>query len=285
MTDIGCDYLTATARERSSAEKLHAVGSSLFRTQREFGNNSKPWGMAGFTGYKCGSVQVATLGGAVMVRLSSDSAARSWRRVVDHAENVSRIDLQVTMQFGGDLKRIIDKCRKAARRNSEESGNHKRVRWVQEHHGGYTLYLGDRQSNVFGRIYDKWEESKLDHYKGCIRFEAQYQKKLAWFVARELWSMSSPIPGMGSYLSQLFLGRAVDLKLAGSIAARYSCPRQRTDDEKQLEWLSTQCRPSVLRLISNGKGDEVLRALGLITDGPTISTGDVEPTSTKEKWG
>lgn len=246
--------------------KLHAVGSALFRTEADFGNKVKPWGMAGFSGWRCGSVQVGTRDQEVCVRLSSDAAARSWRQVVQHCQNVSRFDVQATVQVAGSVARLIDKYKRAARRNSTKFGDKRRVRWVQEHHGGYTLYLGNRQSNVFGRIYDKYAESKMDHYKNCVRAEAQFQYKLARIIAHGLYSLPSPMPRMASHLTQFFHGRDVDLELPFTDAATYCCSRQRSDVAKTLAWLQTSVRPSIMMLVALGHGEDMFRALGLISD-------------------
>jgi len=266
LVSIGCDYLTATAKDREAASSLHSAGSVLFMDQRANGNEAKAWGMHGFAGWSCGSVQVGTRKEEVCVRLSSDAAFNSWREVVQHAQNVSRIDLQATLRVVQDVEGLIDRYKRAARRDSEKGHNKKRVRWVQEHHGGYTLYLGNRGSNVFGRIYDKHSESKLDQYRDCVRFECQYQNKLAKFVATELSALPSPMSRIASYVSQFFLGRGVRLELPYKDTARYSCSRPRSDVEKHLEWLTNSVRPCVGRLIADGHGEAVFRALGLIVD-------------------
>jgi hypothetical protein len=234
--------------------------------QRDLDNEAKPWGMHGFAGWSCGSVQVGTRKEEVCVRLSSDSAFKSWREVVHVSQNVSRIDLQATVTVVQDVTGLIDGYKRNARRDSEKGHNKKRVRWVQEHHGGYTLYLGNRGSNVFGRIYDKHAESKLDHYKNCIRYECQFQNKLAKFIAHDLYKTPSPIPREISYLSQFFEGRGVRLGLQYNDRARYSCSRPRSDVEKHLEWLTQAVRPCVGRLIADGHGESVFRALGLISE-------------------
>ena len=266
LTSIGCDYITATASSPDYAQRLHSLASALFRHQSLIGNEPKAWGMAGFKGWKCGSVQVGTRDKEVIVRLSSDAAYISWSSLMDHAENVSRMDLQATIRIPDDVTKRIDGYKRRARRDSASSGNRKRVRWVQEHHGGYTLYLGNRQSNVFGRIYDKHAESKMVQHKACIRFEAQYQDKMALYVARELHRVPSPIPHIASYLCQFFQSRAVGLELPYDAGATYSCSRPRSDAEKNLEWLQKSVRPCILRLIDSGLGEEVYRALGLIDD-------------------
>lgn len=266
LVSIGCDYLTVTAPESRGMNTLHSYASDLFRTQADFGFQSKPWGMAGFKGWKCGSVEIGVRDSDVMVRLHSDSAFRNWRRCVELCSNVSRLDLQATIQVTDGPTERIDEHRAQARLHSKENYDKPIVRWTADHKGGYTLYLGARSSICFGRIYDKYQHTKLDHYRDCVRFEVQYHNKLASRLAMDLAAESSPIPRIGSHLTRFFRARRVPLNLPGDNRATIRCPRNKTDDDRQLEWLQTQVRPSVLRLISRDRGEDVFRALGLIDD-------------------
>lgn len=266
LISLGCDYLTVTTKERDASQALHSLASRLFAHESTCGNKVKPWGLSGFSGYACGPIQIGERDDELCVRASSSCANLNWKRLVALSDNCSRIDLQATVQIGPEVARRIDTYKRAARRNSVKHGNKRRVRWVQEHHGGYTLYLGDRLSNVFGRIYDKGVESKMDQYSGCIRFEAQYQRKLSQFVARSLEKLDSPMPAIADYVSQFFAGRGVDLDLPYRSGLTYCCVRTRSDDDRCLEWLRNAVQPSVKRLIATGKGDDCLRALGLIDE-------------------
>jgi len=266
LVGIGVDYLTATATESNGHEPLHSYASQLFRVQCDKGNNPKPWGMAGFKGWRCGSVEIGKRNDETIVRLSSDSAYLSWRPVVQHASNVSRIDLQCTvLPVDGPTKRI-NQNRRQALRDASRSNDRKVVRWIQDNRDGYTLYLGQRTSIVFGRVYDKFVQSGLDHYKGCVRYEVQFQNKLALNVACGLSKDHSTIPRIAGYCSQFFRGRGIELKLPHQELGNYSCSRRRSDVDRNLAWLTNAVRPTVLRLIALGRGEEVLRAIGLVDD-------------------
>jgi hypothetical protein len=270
LITIGVDYLTATAIEPRGWEPMHAAATTLFRTQADEGNEPKPWGMSGFKGWRCGSVEVGKRDDETIVRLSSDSAYRAWRTVVQHANNISRIDLQATVLPSVGPTRTIDRHRRQATRDAKKTENHKVVRWIQDNRDGYTLYLGQRSSICFGRIYDKYAHSKLDQYKGCVRYEVQYHNKLALRIASALNSDYQTIPRIAGYIQQFFHGRAIDLVIQSDAWATYSCSRPRSDAEKNLSWLRNAVRPTVLRLIALDRGDEVLRALGLVEDaGPS----------------
>jgi DNA relaxase NicK len=266
VTNIACDYITGTTKERDLSLRLYDFGSALMSRQCDLGNRKVPWGMKAFSGYQCGSVQLGTRGEECMVRLSSDSASLYWKDVVQHSQNVSRIDLQSTVRVQTDVARRIDSYRRAAQRDADKTAVGKVVRWIQEYHGGYTLYLGDRKSNVFGRIYDKHKDTPIDEYQSCVRFEAQFQKKLALFVASQLARQDSQISAMSSYLTQFFASRGIVLELPQESTATYSCPRIRSDFDKNLIWLAAAVKPCILRLIAAGRGEETLRALGLVQD-------------------
>jgi len=275
LVSIGCDYITAIAPDSQQLNTLHSYAAQLFRHQKEIGNNAKPWGLAGFKGWKCGSIEIGTLEGDVIVRMHSECAFTNWRKVVQLSHKISRLDLQATIKVPDGPTRRIDKHRVQARRHSHEHHDKPVVRWTADHTGGYTLYLGARTSTCFGRIYDKFQHTKLDHYRNCIRFEVQYHNHLAKMLAHDLVGRDSPRARIASHVNQFFRSRHVDPKLNCDSSATISCPRPRSDDDRHLAWLRTQVRPSVLRLISRNRGDEVFRALGLIdeTDNDMVQAG------------
>lgn len=266
LTELACDYITCIAPETRGGFGLHSAASSLFRWQAETGNKIRGFGMSGFSGWQCGSVAIGTRKDDVMVRLSSDSAASSWRTVAQHAANITRFDVQATIKLPDGPTQRISRDRRAARRDSQAKHDVPIVRWIQDHKGGFTLYLGARSSLVFGRIYDKWQRDQLDHYVNCIRYEVQFQRELAWNVATDLLATSSERPRIASRVLQFFHGRGISLELPYQDAATYCCSRPRSDVDKNLEWLRTAVRPCVTRLIAAGRGDDVFRALGLIVD-------------------
>lgn len=266
VQSIGCDYITCLAKDAAGWHPLKMHGFELLRMEEAAGNKMAGFGMSGFTGLKCGSVQVAQRDKEFLVRLSSYRAANSWTTVARCSDNVSRFDVQATVFVVPDPARRIDREKRLARLEAKKGGDKKVVRWVADNRGGYTLYLGVRSSNVFGRIYDKYAQTQLDHYRGCVRYEVQFQGHLARRVCFGLRDNASQISHMASHVMQFFNGRGLRLEIQSNDEARYSCSRERSDAEKCLVWLRTAVSPSVKRLIDAGKGEEVYRALGLIVD-------------------
>ena len=268
LKDVACDYITAYAAGPIAAEKLHAVASSLYRHEAEIGNRVRSFGISGFSGFKCGEVEIGKRKDELLVRLHGNAAALSWGTLLDHADNCSRFDVQATVLVQGGVTKTIEKFRRAARVHSDSQNKKPIVRWVCDHRGGYTLYLGARQSDCFGRVYDKWQKTKIDYYKECVRFEVQYQDSLALRVASTLRSASSPRPVMSGLIQSFMERRGCRLELPGATLTSIRCPRTRPDLDRTLEWLQAHVRPSVLRLIDAGRGSEALTALGLVDETP-----------------
>src|SRR6185503_312024 len=193
LYSVACDYITCYSSTDEPVTGLGALASSLFRHEVEIGNKHYGWSMSGFKGFKCGEVEVGKRGEEVLVRLHGNSAALSWRKLYERASNVSRIDLQATILVQGGVTRAIESFRRDARRFAKTRHDAPVVRWVCDHRGGYTLYLGARSSVCFGRIYDKYHHTKMEYYRDCLRAEVQYQDQLALRVAQALYAESSPI--------------------------------------------------------------------------------------------
>src|SRR6185369_968940 len=159
VTSVGCDYITAYAEGAKPVVGLHALASQLFRHESEIGNKHSGFGLAGFKGFRCGEVEVGERGKEVLVRLHGQAAAHHWRRIFHLADNVSRFDVQVTVKVSTGVAPTIDEIRKAAQLHATAHGDKPIVRWVRDHRGGYTLYLGARTSNAFARVYAKFEKT------------------------------------------------------------------------------------------------------------------------------
>lgn len=266
LHSLDCDYITCSAPDERGLNTLHSLASQIMRNEAERGNKVMPWSMKGYRGWRCGHIEIGVFEDRVLVRCSADVAANSWARLVRLAEKISRIDLQATVVVQQSATDKIERHRKEALRFSKLHDEIPIVRWIQDNRAGYTLYLGARESNVFGRIYDKFAREQLDQWKGCVRYEVQFNKRLAGSIARSCVQLTDYKPRMNAYVSQFFRDRGVRSPRVFDDGSTFCCHRSRTDADRKLEWLQEAVRPSVLSLIALGRGDEVLRALGLVED-------------------
>lgn len=264
LCSLDCDYITVRGPDTRVPGGLHKLASACFRSEADCGNTPRPWGMAGYKGFKCGEVEIGTLDQDVIVRMHSGSAARNWSRLVPLCERVTRFDVQATVKVKGSVTDRLNRHREEALAHSEKHQGRLIVRRIDDNQGGYTLYLGARESNVFGRLYDKWAKSKEEEFIDCLRYEVQFNSRLANSIAHTLHRMSCPKPGFGGYLAGFLDGRGVAPPSLGYASLQSYWPRKRTGSDRKLLWLEEAVRPTVLALIALGRGEETLRALGLV---------------------
>jgi DNA relaxase NicK len=134
---------------------------------------------------------------------------------------------------------------------------------------GNTLYIGSRDSDQYGRIYDKGLEADMSPVAGAIwRYEIEYKGKRAQQVLNRLMVERCPKKGITplviSHIWSWFNDRnfppLFERNMQGVIEThlRASDP----DEERVLTWFRTQVKPAVLRMITHRRTD-VLEALGL----------------------
>lgn len=279
LVSSGVDWITVTTPDCFSSELLALQIAGIVDHQKQLGAIERPWGMSGFTGFTVGEIQFANRGDEFMVRLMSDTAQRSWRRIYELASTVTRLDLQVTIDMGQDCQELVwDYYRKANRKSSEKKRG-PRNRVILGNDGGATLYCGERTSNRFGRCYAKGPQSKLSYYKTCVRFELQLNGKLAKIVTTRLDHAPSEKAFAFDRTVGFFTNRIGRLPICTAQISTDTCPRKRSDVRRKLDWLAASVNPSVQELCNMGYALDVLRALGLAqgAEGPGKEYGPYGP--------
>jgi len=231
--------------------------------QHREGNEVKPWGMAGFDGFKCGSIQVGTRGHETIVRLTGGYAANTWRRYYALCDNVSRIDLQTTVDVGMKASVQVARHYKQAARARKKDGRFPKVWECRDSDGPATLYLGKRVSEKFARVYDKFAEAGAEWPESAVRYELQCNGQTASIVAAKLFKARSELLSITSHVWTYFHDRALCLAWSSAEVDNICCPRKSSDLERRLSWIQKAVRPSVQLLVNAGRQDEVLKALGL----------------------
>jgi len=219
--------------------------------------------MAGYDGLKSGGCQVGERGDSTIVRMSSGVAWENWLKVYQAADNFSRVDLQVTAKMDQEPKQVIAAAYRHSLAFSRAHGGNPTVSVLKCSNGTATMYLGRRQSERFARVYDKGAESSHDDYQGCVRWEVELKGALCLPALRAIAASRRPMFTMASIVVTHFRERGCSLPESWATDRALSAPRKRTDTERQLSWLESQVRPTVEHLISQGRIDQVFRALGL----------------------
>jgi len=264
LKSIGVDWLTASCKDASLRGPLEDFMNERLYEERQRGNDVKPWRLMQFEGLAAGPVGYGLSDEMSIVRLSREAARDHWREVLGLTTGCSRIDLQTTISEVPDCQQLIADHEREALTHVASWSKPPEVTLRKSNRTGLTLYLNRRVSDRFARIYDKGVESKEAAWDSCLRYEVQFNNEAGKLMAATLLNDSSQDAGISGRVYRFFLERGCVLPWQPE-AMRYnvSVPRSRSDAGRRLRWLAAQVRPSIERLIADGRIQEVYEALGL----------------------
>jgi len=268
--ETGIDYLTATLPLGDRNEQAFLLaGHMLQKEAQNEGNVFKPQEVLGYDGTLCGPVFVGTGVQGSMVRISSQRAFQGAQALRPVQPRITRIDLQVTVFYEADSEVIVRRHYEEARQAAYgPSGLPKRG--VERHEkidGGYTVNIGSRSYQHFGRIYDKYKESKDNEYAGAIRYEVELKGKPAR-QAYALLEISDVAvhEQIASFVAEWFGKRGVRPSWLFEVGKLDLVPvkRETSDTARRLKWLRTQVRHTVKVLLETVDATVILEALGFL---------------------
>lgn len=264
VRESAVDWLTATARGERNRSWFDAHSQSLLEGERSAGNDLRTWDWQGYTGWACGQVSFGVRPDTHLVRLTGTRASSSWQEWEGHADNVSRVDLAVTIHLPSPIADLAATTYQQAVRSAEQRGAALRCSLITNNEGGATAYLGSRASDRFARCYDKYAESGRQEYAGCWRYELELKRGPARQTTRWLQTQADIPTAIRSGVWNYYHERGVWLPFArGGLLALPTPIAHVTDDERRLTWLREQVSFVVLGLMTSRPHAEVLDALGL----------------------
>lgn len=261
--DCGIDYITATATLQPKIKVLRDVGLELIESEASQGNSVRKWRGLGYAGTVCGSVSVGIGEQGSIVRLSSGVARDDWFSVFPWCTNVSRLDLQVTVRQGIDAQTVLRNHWESAGRIRSQMKRPPIAKLISDHHGPQTLMLGSRQSDRYGRIYDKGLESGLPELQGAVRYELETKNAVALSLARYMAVKPSESARAIPLVLKWMQKRTDCLGLTYDSAVGAPSPRTTPRGHDRLRWVRNCVRPCVLGLVRQTSLEQVLEALGL----------------------
>jgi len=274
LANAGIDYCTATSDSTSGEIFLRSVGERELKDATSSGFKRKPFRTHGYEGIQAGPVGLAACEGRTMLRLSGEAAARNGRMVCCIADNVSRIDLQSTVQFSRDVSGLAHHHAAEARRFIRDGGRARFTQVTDGYERGRTLTLGSRVSNYYGRVYDKHRESKDDRYRRCWRYEVECKGDGAEAVRRLMVATAASPEAIASYVHDWFGGRGLAVRYRpGMACASEAIGGGPSDDIRALTWLRRQASPALGRLQERYSREALIRWL---FDGATMEDMQVE---------
>lgn len=269
------DWVTVTSGDGDLRIAMFEEAQRVLPNLKELGFVAKPWSFKGYKGWMCGGFRWGTRDDSDICMLSGEVARMNFGVFLGLCENISRIDLAMTVTL---VEPVVDVAFAAYQHLGGpmfgEASCKRKLTYITNTNGGQTLYVGSRASDQYGRLYDKGAEQRdgieADVALGQIwRYEVEFKKYRAKRIGEQLrkdvQNDCNVHNRIGATVHKWFVARGVPV-----IASRYEdkpfltdVSATITDDEKTIQWLSTQVSPSVSRLIKNGKVNDVVVALGI----------------------
>lgn len=266
--EAGIDYLTCTLPfEDANCQRLVYIGTKLQKEELDAGNTYKKAFRFGYEGSSCGQVFVGSSVGGTILQVSGFTSNSAFKAVKPLNPNVSRIDLQVTVWYDDQPDKIIRKFAEVAEADAKVADERTRrtIRKVEQNDGGYTLYIGARTSEAFGRLYDKHKESKMAEYVNALRFEVELKGKRAKLAYNSLQSgKGNKNARICSFVGEWYTARGVSVPFLYKIDGMALEPikRETSDTQRRLRWLETQVRHTVMELRKVVDSTVILEVLG-----------------------
>lgn len=262
------DWFTFTTNDSRASEHMFNV---YRRHIDEDGPNGypvmkKPWAGLGFTGEGSPSLKWGyndKTGYTIMVG-SGDIAHKYWQAALPAAKKVTRFDLCVTTLLRSKIEKLAEKHYQKLDLGSQRKFGH-----IRNSQGGDTLYIGSRQSQNYGRLYDKGAESGIHEPGFCWRYEVELKTPKSTEAARTMYEIvtngQSAHNAIQAFVWAWFDQRGVTpiFPTNGGSVMRLQTETIIASPEKTLRWLRSQVQPSVKRLFEAGMGRLVLEELGI----------------------
>jgi DNA relaxase NicK len=261
--DVGVDWITATVRPGS---KMKVAGDFVERWYWERQNNGwvgKAWKWNGYSGSTCDGISYGRRDDGFICRLSGSMALNHWKTLALYADNVSRLDLQVTAQDNIGFNDWHRAARTDSRTDARVMGGITKTTMIESTPRGGTFSIGSRSSDRYFRVYDKTAESEGEYPEHCWRWEVEYKAALASSVASGLMTKQSETNAILARIRSDFWAYQV------TVPVEYIKPGwkplfvgRKTDDQRRLEWLRRCIRPMVERMSEAYDVETLSEALG-----------------------
>ena len=251
------DYLTITTKSQLASSRLQQAVVLLIKSHLQGPFVGKPWSALGFVGTQVEGARWGIRDNASIVILSGVMAHRFWRPLSKGVSQCSRVDLACTARLA---KRDVGLAAKGY--DDAQRQRHRKSALIQNSDGGSTVYVGSRKSRYFGRLYDKG--SREGEESGWLwRYEVEVKKPASMRVLKRLRESPKVRDFIVSFVWDWFNSRGVTpvFKTTGTYSA-IEIEATATSNERSLKWLSTQVKPTIDRLLSEGLQLDTEVALG-----------------------
>lgn len=271
--EIGVDWYSASIPSGiyPSAEWFQE-GLTIIERLGDEGNEVCARTLNGYVGIAVGNNFCGAREGGYALQLSGNNAQRFWKDVYRLECHISRIDIQATAFFAGDITTYGQHLYEAAKDAAEHTkGNRKRgVVKNEDNNGGFSVYVGSRDSDYYLCAYNKEAQSQEEVYRGSWRYELRFKNDKATALAHSLFCRQTDtddaiLSTIGSWCAKR--GVVVPWPENSYEGLSYTAVKGKTDKDTALWWFEQQVKPALAKAKKLGYYLDALRVLGINDSG------------------
>lgn len=256
------DWLTCTVKPGKKLGVLASRANAIMSIREKEGFTRKAFRSPFYQGESIDGCTWGTRDQDAMLRLSGEMAGRYAPTAITFADNVSRLDVQITARdedINRNWARMIDD---ALASHPLVQGHQIETRLYTRRPEGITSYIGSPRSDRLLRCYDKYSESEHEYPMGSWRWEVEYKHERANNVAKRLQTMAFSPQAVLDLVGKAYgtYGHDVPIQFVPT-GWRDKGVKHRTDDQRRLEWLRTSVGPMVERMRESTPTGTLLVAL------------------------
>lgn len=273
------DWLTVSAHGQDSARNMLDLALGLAKEEAAKGNKERRWHLMGYEGSHVGAIEYGQRDKeSTIVRAIGDSANRNLDVLLSLADTVTRIDLATTWRaeppdplYGRNAYALAELYHSSHPRSA-------RPWFTGDADGGFTCYVGARESDSFLRIYNKGQEAVAlgdaagaERYRACWRVELESKASMAAALADATLNAADRPNFVQSYLYAYTQAHGIEAPFSQA-GGQSLLPgfRRRSDEDSRLKHLARNVRPTVEWLQARGKDAEVRESLGFDRTGALL---------------
>src|ERR1700733_5806344 len=147
VVHAGVDWISLSCDRASGVAELLRWRDVAFKRLAEEGFSEKRFTAHGFEGRSRGQVSVSVGRSSALCQLSGSEAYANWRTVVQHATNVSRLDLALTVRPTARIRALARESYSSSPGAARGRGRPIELTLIQSQDRGDTLYVGSRKSD------------------------------------------------------------------------------------------------------------------------------------------
>jgi len=265
--EAGLDWLTLTLPAESNAGKeLLQIGTLRIAAMQREGAYVAPDRRFRADGHTAdNNTFVGVSKSHVTYQVSGSSAGMVYDEVKHLNPNVTRMDIQLTVWFEQSHDYLVSKHYDQA--VTVWKGDEDNLPMPHIHlspNGGDTLYVGKRTAKQMIRLYNKGVESGEEEFKHSYRYELELKDKYATALFVRLLDRSiNREMYISSYIRDFYATKGIILPftIESDFVEPVKVRHEESTTAKKLQWLKTQVRPTVRRLMDLGLRDYVILLL------------------------